>query len=92
MKLQYEPPEETKKEPKLTNGTAEKEPKVPKVKKERKLISDYESAESSPDPRSRSKKEKPTTLDQLNSRRRKLYAAILKKEISKGQKANFKWI
>lgn len=82
--LQYEPPEETKKEHKLTNGTSEKEPKV---KKERKLISDHESTESSPDPRSRSKKEKPTTLDQLNNRRKKLYAAILKKEISKGQKA-----
>ena len=33
------------------------------------------------------KKEKPTTIEQFNSRRRKLWAAIMKKEISKGQKA-----
>ena len=33
------------------------------------------------------KKEKPTTIEQFNSRRRKLWAAIMKKEISKGHKA-----
>ena len=56
------------------------------------MLSDYDS-QSSPDYTKRrggttaNKREKPTTLDQLNSRRKKLYAAILKKEIGKGQKA-----
>ena len=35
----------------------------------------------------KAKKEKMTTIEQFNARRRKLWAAIMKKEISKGQKA-----
>ena len=67
-----------------------KPPKSHKAATSSKGASRGTSRGSSPGGR-KSKKERPTTIDQLNSRRRKLYAAILKKEISKGQKArNFK--
>ena len=63
-----------------------KPPKSHKAATSSKGASRGTSRGSSPGGR-KSKKERPTTIDQLNSRRRKLYAAILKKEISKGQKA-----
>ena len=93
--FQYEPPDEqSKKEQRLTNGSADNDKHVKKTKEShlKRMLSDYDS-QSSPDYTKRrggntaNKREKPTTLDQLNSRRKKLYAAILKKEISKGQKA-----
>ena len=94
--FQYEPPDEcVKKEQKLTNGSTDNMDRPVKKTKEshlKRMLSDYDS-QSSPDYSKRrggnlaNKKEKPSTLDQLNSRRKKLYSAIMKKEISKGHKA-----
>ena len=86
----------------LTNGNVEKEHRPKKEKesiqpshnkkppKSHKAATSSKGASRASSPggrKSKTKKERPTTIDQLNSRRRKLYAAILKKEISKGQKA-----
>jgi hypothetical protein len=70
----------------ITPSHVKKPPKAHKAGASSKGASRGTSRGSSPGGR-KSKKERPTTIDQLNSRRRKLYAAILKKEISKGQKA-----
>ena len=92
--LQYEPPDEgnAKKDAQslLVNGNGhEKRHKNKRSHQgpQPKFVNRKKPKHNDENNVGKKKKDKPTTIEQFNSRRRKLWAAILKKEISKGQKA-----